>query len=211
MRTIKKLFIIFLLLTSLQGVAQNISIGPAVSFGSSWVSFDQTDSINSQFHPAFSGGVFIIYSPSSTWGFGADLLYSREGATVEQTILGSKFISEVNFDYIRIPLKAIYFFNEYGDPVRPKIFIGPQIGFLLAAKFEDVDVMDAYNPFDAGIVAGAGANMRLAEAIWLNVDVHYYQGLVDISDNTFTDERNLNSNAAITVGVAFGLGANTNE
>ena len=76
---------------------------------------------------------------------------------------------------------------------------------------ESVDVKDSFNTVDVGAHIGAGLNIRLAERIWLNTDITYYQGFVDVSNDDVTGETesNLNGNVALNVGVAFGFGGTT--
>ncbi|MBC8172830.1 MAG: PorT family protein [Chitinophagales bacterium] len=189
--------------------AQTISLGPIGSFGGSWVSVSDSSGADKLFHPAWSVGLTLIYSPSEHWGFGLDARYSREGSTFKHQISGTEVETTLNLAYVRIPLKAIYFFKEYGDPVRPKLFAGPSFGLLASAEAEDFDQTSFYNALDIGLIIGGGVNIRLAEAIWLNTDLAYYQGLMDISnDDIGLTENNLNSNVSLSVGLAFGIASN---
>ncbi|MFN0275636.1 MAG: porin family protein [Chitinophagales bacterium] len=186
--------------------AQYISVGPIISFGSSFISLgDDVDLVNVKFHPNWNGGVMLVYSTVSNLGFGADIIYSREGGSINEVVSGITLEKATDIDYVRVPLKVIWFFNEYGNPIRPKIFLGPQLAYMFKAETEGIDVKEDYNVFDVGIVAGGGANFKLAEAIWLNTDIHYYHGLVDITADDFADEINLNSNIGFSIGVAFGI------
>lgn len=190
--------------------AQYVSLGPSGGIGLSWISLDE-NGFDQQSHLLWNGGVTFVYSTESHLGFGADLKFSQEGYKVSYEISGVSFENKVNMNYLRLPLRFIYFFGEYGNAVRPKIFIGPTPGLLLSAQSTtegtSVDVKDDFNSFDLGIHAGAGVNFRLAERIWLNTDVTYYHGLLDATDDDVSgNENNFNRNLALNVGLAFGFG-----
>ena len=196
-----------------QKFAQNVSFGPIVGLGHSWVNGLEGDK---EFHLAASGGVTLVYSAGPHWGFGLDIKFSREG--VKQEIDGSSFFAgkeaTLNSHYIRIPFKSMYFFGELGDKVRPKIMAGPSIGFLVGGKqkLEDdggetlveVDAKDVLKSFDIGVHGGLGLNLRLTRNTWLNTDVTYYHGLRDIHESNDVDWKN--RNVTWNVGVAFGIG-----
>ena len=105
-----------------------------------------------------------------------------------------------------IPIRIIYFWGEFGDPVRPKVFVGPTLGFLMAAETGSIDIKDQYNGFDFGLHGGLGANFQLGERSWLNTDITYTQGLTDITKSDFSEDVNRNGNIRLNVGLLFGLG-----
>lgn len=181
---------------------QNLSFGPTAGFGHSWLS----NSNNSQYHAAGNVGATLTYSSAPHIGFGTEFKYSIEGGKDER---GSTKTT-TRLDYIRIPLKVIYFFGEYGDRVRPKIAAGPSFGFLTGGKFEvnDIEstaaVKDVYKSFDAGLTASAGLNYRLVKNTWFVADVNYYHGLSNINDITATKVKN--RNIGLNIGVNFGIG-----
>jgi outer membrane protein W len=116
-------------------------------------------------------------------------------------------------NYLRIPLKFQYFFGDLGDNVRPKLFIGPSFAFLMGGKTEvrsgevttTIDSKDTFENFDVGLHIGAGFNYRLAERTWLNFDVAYTHGLLDVAGSkSGSDAQNRLVN--VNLGVAFGFG-----
>lgn len=185
--------------------AQTVSFGPTGGFGHSWISNSSGDT---KFNPAWNAGVSVVYSSLNHFGFGADVKYSAEGNKIEQ----AGVTNTINTNYVRVPLKAIYFFGKQGDAVRPKISAGPTFGFLTNASEvtsdEGVkvktDVSDNIKGFDFGLNAAAGLNFRVAQRTWLNTDVAYYQGLTDITKNTNTTRRN--GNVGVNVGLLVGIG-----
>jgi len=146
------------------------------------------------FMPSWDAGLSVVYSPFAHFGFGLDAVYSEEGNK-----LGDSEGSYVNnLHYIRVPLKAIYFFRPYEADFRPKISLAPTVGFLTNSKDQP-----AYHTVDLGASATLGFNYRLVRAIWLSVDATYYQGLMDAE--TGNSETDLNGNARLDIGLNFGF------
>ena len=185
--------------------AQTFSIGPTGSFGHSWITNRNGDG---EFNPAWNAGLSFIYSTKSNFGIGADIKYSAEGNKIESA--GATDV--INANYIRVPVKLIYFFGKYGSAVRPKIYAGPSFGFLTSANETSslagvkvkTDISDGIKNFDFGVTAAAGLNFRLAQRTWLNTDLAFYQGLTDITKNNNTTQHN--GNVGVNVGLLVGLG-----
>lgn len=189
------------------GAQSKFSLGPNAGVGTSWL--DNTP--NRKTKLAGNVGLSLVYSAAAHFGIGLDAKYSFEGGkyqiknqnqTVTQTVT-----SDIN--YFRIPLKAIYFFGNYGNRVRPKVYVGPSFGFLAGGKTKiessiptiTVNSKDVYESFDFGVTAGAGLNIRLVKNTWFNADLNYLHGISDIQKNTDIHNRNL----GVNVGVNFGL------
>jgi hypothetical protein len=167
------------------------SIGPTIGVAHSFMFPFITQGINL----VGNYGVTAIYAPSN-WGVGLDVRYSMEGSKTH-TPEGTR---HTDIDYIRVPIKAIYFMGAYDNSFRPKITLGPSLGFLA----RESDTFDGKaNGFDAGINASIGFNNRLSSGIWLNVDLNYYQGLMDVMKDTGATE--MNGNIGLNLGLAFGL------
>ena len=187
---------------------QNLSFGPTAGFGHAWMS----NTTNGKYKPAGNVGLSLLYSSSPHIGFGADLKYSIEG---NKTQTGIREV-ENTLNYVRIPLKVIYFFGEYGDRLRPKLAVGPSFGFLVGGNREisdndglvsKVKAKDLYKSFDAGIGAVAGLNYRLVKNTWFVAEVNYYNGLTNI--NEVANLNNKNRNIGLNIGVNFGIGTAT--
>lgn len=179
--------------------AKTFSIGPAIGFGHTGIR--NTSGIDI-FKPSWSAGVIFNYSSRKHVGFGAEVLWSMEGARVES----GAYEADLTLHYIRVPLKFAYYFGDFEDNFRPKITVGPSMGFLLDAISDSnvegsskASVKSYYNTFDVGLYASIGFNLKLARNIWLNTDFNYYTGFTTIRDNQY------NSNFGLKVGVAFGL------
>ena len=197
--------------------ASHISLGPVVSLGHSWVSNVPGDR-DFKFSPAL--GIGLVYSRDEHLGFGVQLLVSDEGYKQELMLTtptspsGEKVDVTVNAVYLRLPLHVIYFFGDYGDRVRPKIYVGPSV----AARVDETHhysnndlkpaegsaaAADQFSRFDVGLSAGVGANVRLGKLTWLNLDAGYYHGLVDVIDAYASN--NANRNLRMNVGLMWGL------
>ena len=175
------------------------SIGPAIGFGHTGV---RSTSGTDVFKPNWNAGIILNYSKMKHMGMAADILWSMEGARVQS----GGYETELTMQYIRVPLKVAFFFGDFEDSFRPKITIGPSMGFLLSATSDSdapdaskTDVTGFYNTFDIGGTASIGFNLELADNIWLNTDFNYYTGFRPIRGSQY------NSNFGLRAGVAFGL------
>lgn len=192
--------------------AQNVSFGPVVGVGHAWM----TGVENTKFKPSVNIGGTLVYSFVPHWGIGGDIRVSfLEGVKTNVTSGITETTTNLNATYLRVPLKAFYFFGEYGDRLRPKLYAGPAIGFFLGGKTKvettvnnksttiKTDSKDYFKSIDFGFVAGGGINYRLQRSVWLNVDLVYNNGLIDISEgNNYNASRNL----GISAGVTFPMG-----
>ena len=172
------------------------SIGVKGGFGHSFMMPYE----NFIFCPSWDAGVSGIYAPGKHWGLGVDVLYSMEGAKFEymDPETGKGYDRQVTLDYIRIPVKAIYFFRDYTKDFRPKVSLGPSLGILVG----EVNSRNA-SSIDLGGKLTAGFNYRIARAIWINVDASYYQGFMDIYSSN--SENDLNGNVRLDAGINFGF------
>lgn len=195
--------------------------------------------LKSKFHPSFTAGISAIYAKNPHWGFGGELLYEQLGFTKNiifkpASAIEPWLVTPLDYDqtkdvsYIRIPLRVYYFFGKYKQKVRPKVYAGPSFGFKLAGNnklkgndditknwinggSKDAFPNPEFNTFDLGLQVGAGANITLGKAVWLNADINYYQGFLDAMKdkehpNTMKNGTNWNQNLRLQVGVLFGLG-----
>lgn len=177
---------------------RTFSIGPSIGFGHTGIRNTPGTDL---FKPTYSAGLIINYSTTEHVGFAADFLWSHEGGLYEDN---NGRENELSLEYLRIPLKVAYFMGDFEDNFRPKITVGPSIGFLLDADSylegtgsEDVD--NLYEDFDLGVNASVGFNLKLKTNIWLNTDFNYYTSFMPIRGEQY------NSNFGLKVGLAFGL------
>jgi hypothetical protein len=189
-----------------------LSLGPVVGFGHSWTTGLNGDA---RFKPSPDLGIGLVYSRNSHWGLGGSLIVSHEGYSRQFSMYGNTYDATVNPVYLRMPLYVSYFFGDYGNRVRPKVYLGPSIAVKIDER-SDVDgiampdgnslkrMTPGFRTFDAGVHGGVGANIRLMRNTWLNLDAGYYQGLVDVLDDA-DGKYNMNGNLRLNAGLMFGL------
>lgn len=186
--------------------AQYLSFGPVIGIGNSWVGNMGGD--NRAMGNA-NIGVGVVYAKKEHVGYGAQLTVGTEGYDVDYH--GYRSSSQVT--YLRLPLRAYYFFGKYKDLVRPKIYGGPTIGVKLGESDRRAPwMMDAtmversgtFKTLDLGLNVGTGLNILLARATWLNLDVTYYQGLADVIKDP-ANKYNVNHSLGFSMGLLFGV------
>ncbi len=195
-------------------VASHISLGPVVSFGHSWTS-NVGDRPDFKASPAL--GIGMVYSKNEHWGLGAQLLVSHEGYKQDVPVGGGNYVKmTVNPVYLRLPLQATYFFGDYGDRIRPKVYAGPSVAvrvdethYYSNDNYRPAEgstaASDRFNRMDFGLTAGAGVNIRVSRLTWLNLDAGYYHGLVDAVANNFDNDFNGNRSLRLNAGLMWGL------
>lgn len=182
-----------------------ISLGPIGGFGHSW-----TSNMDNRFKPSAHLGIAMIYSRFEHWGWGTEITASHEGYS---TAIGSQTFT-YDPTYLRMTPKAYYFFGDYGDNIRPKIYLGPSVAFKVAEdryvggpNNSDVRYIDQgsymINDWDFGVDVGAGVNIKVAPYTWLNLDADYYHGLLDVT--RMNGMNNMNRSLRANVGVMMGI------
>lgn len=187
---------------------ENVSVGPIV--GVSVANF-RGDVANTfvDWKPGITVGGFYNYSSKTGFGFSGQVLFTQMGAKTFNKA------NEVNLNYIQVPILATFFFGQYGDRLRPKLFAGPNVDFLVGAKDINGDNINGpkdnriFSPVDLGLTFGAGLNYQIWNKIWLNFDVRYGLGLFNVLRN---DNMKLkNSNWGANLGISFPLGTYNKE
>lgn len=195
MQYYRHLFLLLFSLFSFFSVAQNTSIG--IKGGLNLADLAYENDLETSFKPGLLVGGFITYSTDSGFGFGGELNYVMRGTElVDQNI---------TLNYLELPLYVKYFFGQPGEKLRPKVMLGPSLGFLLSADAATNDVSENFETIDAGLMLAGGVNYSLGGGKWLNLDLRYTYGLTNISAFENAPEV-FNRNLALTVGVSFPLG-----
>lgn len=118
----------------------------------------------------FHAGVFShIHRDGSQWAFQPEVLYSLEGAKNKNDNDEAIDLHKVN-----VPLLAQYMFDN-GFRVQA----GPQVDFLVGAKYDGVDIKDQYKSVGLSIPVGIGYLTRSG----LGFDARYNFGVTDWTDN----------------------------
>lgn len=188
--------------------ASYFSIGPVAGFGHNWVS----NMSNQTFKPSGYLGVGALYSKHEHWGVGGLLTASHEGFSQKVYKYGNEYVNTIDPTYLRFTPRVYYFFGQYGDNFRPKVYVGPSVAYKVAedAYIDEPAPMtdglytmpegDIINNFDFGVNAGLGANVKVAKNTWLNFDADYYHGLTNV-----TTYNNKSRSVRANVGILFGL------
>ncbi|MET0637593.1 MAG: porin family protein [Chitinophagaceae bacterium] len=211
MKKILSLLAIILIAGTLN--AQNLSFGPTLGFGHGWLSVpDDAEDFNRDFHPTYNIGAKLVYSFVSDWGISADVKFSSEGGKFSNSD-GGEQEQIFRLNYIRVPIQGIYFFEQLGDRVRPKVFLGPSFGFLVGGEnktkidgetVQTQKAKDVAKTFDFGLNGGVGANFRIDGNKWLNADITYAHGLTGIFDEDVSSSENYkNRGIGINIGLLF--------
>jgi outer membrane protein W len=156
------------------------------------------DGVTTEVNTGYAFGLTSTYSILQSTGVTVDLLFTKEGA-------GSFGSSTLKLNYLRIPVYFDMFFNQLGEPFRPKIYAGIVPGFLIQAEIDDTEVNDNFNAFDIGAGGGVGFNYRVAKRTWLNFDVRFVRGLTNINDMANLGGKAFNQYFQGSVGLAFGM------
>lgn len=199
----KVLFTLFIaaVVSFTKGIAQeNVSIGPIVGANFSKLA---GNTIYNDWKTGATLGIFINYSGENRFGVNGQLLYSRMGGKSPNNA------SKGHLDYIQIPIMGTYYLNGRGNKLRPKVMLGPYIGFLVKATNESGVSINPqgtgqpYKGIDAGAAMGLGFNYSIGRKIWLNADLRYNLGLAQVM-NVIADVHN--RSWGINVGLSFPFG-----
>lgn len=180
--------------------SQTLSIGPMI--GGNFMSISNTS--DGKMLAGLSAGGFGNYSFNEHLGINAKLLFSQMGTQLENSD------NRVRLNYIQLPLSVVYFLGSTGNKIRPKLFAGPYMSYLIGAydknddKIVDLNGNDIYFNTDFGGTIGAGLNFIIADRKWLNIDVSYSSSFYSILD--VPESANRNSGLQLNAGVSFPIG-----
>lgn len=197
-----------------QSNAQAFSIGPVAGIGHTWITNVPG---NTDFKIAPALGIGMMYSRSN-WGFGGDVLVSHEGYIAEyRDDQGGQYDVNINPIYIRVNPKVAYYFSNWGNWIRPNVYVGPSIGFKVD-EVQDYSVnnngngadnlnmnSNLFDKTDVGAIGGVGVNMRVAKKTWFTLGGEYYMGFTDAQSDFYRGVNNQNRNARLKVGFMFGI------
>lgn len=186
--------------------AQYWSVGPVIGAGHSWTS---NMGGKTMYNPSGYVGVGAVYAKNEHWGWGGQLTIGSQGYSVEYT--GKSAL--VRPIYIRVPVRAYYFFGDFRNKIRPKVYLGPSVA-VKVGEMENIDPMagdnmmmsrtGSFRTMDIGVNAGAGVNIQLAKATWFNIDIGYYQGVIDVVKDA-AEQNNMNQNLGLNLGILLGV------
>jgi hypothetical protein len=112
---------------------------------------------------AYGAGVLLQYQLSDHLSLATNVLYLGKAIAARNE---AGLVFDVRAGYIEMPLYLKY---SFGSRVRPFLFLGPTVGFLLDSEVEidlaglqfSGDFSTVLNDFDFGLIAGAGLEIPL--------------------------------------------------
>jgi len=108
--------------------------------------------------------------------------------------MGAKLFEDQLLDDLTYIQLASIFKIKIIDPLC--IDVGPQLGYLLSAKFDGEDYIDDLNKLDGGILAGLSADIPGSK---ISINARYYFGLIsNYKDSDFDKKNN-----AISIGLNY--------
>jgi len=139
---------------------------------------------------SITGGVMAEFKFKSLLALYSEVNYSRQGATDRGDVEGVPFDNRLNLDYINVPLFVKYYIVE-GFALE----LGPQLGFLLNAKYrskqvENPLVRDVTTDFEMlDVSLGLGASYKTKWGFIFGLRYNY--GINSINDGTNNESADL--------------------
>lgn len=133
------------------------------------------------------------------WALSVQMLYDQKGATLQSVSNGgvTTETDDLSLGYLEIPVLAKLGFGT--SDIRPYLFAGPSLGFLLSANThqvvtqygvtasdQTVDETNTFNTVDLSLLFGAGVSYQIAGGPQLMLDAGYALGLVNVEKNINT-------------------------
>lgn len=134
-------------------------------------------------------GVYAELPLNDKFSFQPELLYSPQGFGT-----GSGTDEFVSLPYLNLPLLVKYYVTK-GLSVEA----GPQIGFLLSADNQGVDVKDSFTTLDLGIGLGLGYTFNNG----LNFGFRYIVGVSNINGVDASSDTFRNGTGQLSIGYSF--------
>ncbi|MBB4799980.1 hypothetical protein HNP37_000019 [Flavobacterium nitrogenifigens] len=161
------LLAVFTVLGFMNVNAQEIKFGAKAGLNFSTVNGSNTDNID--YVTSYHVGLVSEIPISEKFSFQPELMYSRQGYSFNNDV--------VAMNYLNIPLMGKYYVTK-----GLSLEAGPQIGFLLSAKNEEMKVTNSFTTFDFGANFGIGYKLENG----LNFSARYNLGITRVD----TDNRN---------------------
>lgn len=193
----KHLLVVIALLVSNHSSAKGSDMAAGIQLGMNSASLSYTNSTTSVLSSTSSKTGFLV-GGQFEWKLLDEMLYlapglqySQKGGKISLVALGVALESVAKLDYINIPIHAKLKFLEQSS-LRPFIYAGPSVGFLVSSKAENtvggsttnVDIKGQTKSVDITADFGAGGEYDIAEATALYLQLGYSLGLSNIDRST---------------------------
>ena len=142
----------------------------------------------------FSAGLTGDFNFGRNYSFYTGIWYTvmKAGlkATVDSAGIKNAAESEINIQYLQVPLALKLFTNEIATDVKLYFVVGGTAGLALkeialsykddGKKFQKAALGKGYSIGDVGLLLGAGAEYRLGESTTLFAGISYNRGLLNV-------------------------------
>ena len=169
--------------------AQGIQFG--LKAGLNFATINGNNIGNSDGVTSFNFGAMVEIPISEKFSFQPELLFSGQGYST-----GSGSDDLVALNYLNIPLMGKYYLTK-----RFSVEAGPQIGFLLSANEQslDINVKDSFKTIDFGVNLGLGYKLDNG----INFGARYNLGISDINNVDNATNKIKNGVFQVSVGYFF--------
>jgi hypothetical protein len=203
----KKLIVIAIVFTLLFGAAnlfaQTSAItGKGFKLGLNLAKSTGSDATGAKTRVGGIFGGFMTYSINDLFAIQPELFFSAKGS--KRDVTGGT--ASVKLNYLEIP---VLFRVQLagGTKFKPNFYAGPEIGFLLTAKYSpasgsDMDVKNDYKSTDFGLIGGVGAEYPIGSGKLL-IDIRYDAGLSKVVKLTSVPDQIKNSAITFLAGYGF--------
>jgi hypothetical protein len=175
----------------------NATFGAKVGANFANLDFSSADAPSTSSQTGLVAGVFGTVPVSGRFSFQPELLFSQQGAKVED----SGETGKIKLNYFNVPLLGNVNLSNGGGDSSFSLLFGPQLGFRTSAEFEGPegteDLKDDTEKMDIAAVVGLGATIRN-----FVIDARYQHGLRNIA--TDSEEGDIKNRVfTISVGILF--------
>jgi len=181
----KVLFVAVIAIFSLVSVNAQTSFGAKAGLNVANLIGDVTDN---ESLIGFNAGLFVEIPLADSFYIQPELMYSTQGAKFDFPIIGS---TDLKLNYINLPIMF-----KYDVANRFYLEAGPQVGFLVSAELDDLDVKDSYESTDFG--ANFGLSYGFTEKLF--AQARYNIGLSNIEKDNGNDKV---SNAVMSFSLGY--------
>jgi len=190
----KKNIVFILLFAGTASFAQHFELGAKAGVNiSNFIGASNSADFKAKTYIGFHAGGFISLFVGDNFAIQPEVLFSAQGAKIEQT--GSSSSDNYKLDYLVIPVMLKYRFTG-GFYVEA----GPQVGFKLNEKI-DGTTQDFAKSTDLSVGAGLGYH----SPIGLGIGARYVAGLSKVGDYKVSTTTPDWKNSAITISVFYTL------
>jgi len=165
-----------------QGTGSRFGIKGGLNFPNSSGDFHENETLI-----GYQVGIFSEIKTDEKFGIQPEILYSTHGVKNKFVKDGIAYDNDVKLSYLNLPILAKYFITQ-GLNVQA----GPQIGFLMHAEENNLNITDHVKTIDFGLNFGIGYNF-LQDC---SVDLRYNLGLLNalnfhVGDVNYTIKNNM--------------------